>query len=95
MIWYELVLPVYKQGTDLACCVQECDGDNVAALKMAAARYWKADDMLRTLMKHPRVSELAFSADGHSISVDGPPDLLNELTERELLTRFEDSEASE
>lgn len=95
MIWHELVLPFYKQGTDFAGCLEACVGDNQRALAMNAAHFCRADEMCKALSLHPRVSELEFSADGHSISVDGPSDLLNELVERELLHRFENDDDDE
>jgi hypothetical protein len=90
MIWYELQLPVYKQGDDLDVCLRKCDGNVTRALRKQAAYYRDAALALEQIASHRRADELEISAMTHSITVDGPDDLLEELVAVDLLQRHED-----
>lgn len=94
MIWYEIVLPVYKQGSDLSACLQQCDGNVTGALRKQAARYRDAALALEQLSSHRRSDELKIAADTHSITVEGPTDLLEELAAEGLIVQHEDDEST-
>lgn len=91
MIRHEIQLPVYKQGDDLDACLQRHDGNVTRALLKQADLYRDAAFALEQLACHRRADELEISADTHSITVDGPDDVLEELVKRELIRRVEDA----
>lgn len=95
MIWYELSLPVYKQGDDLAHAINKHVDELAAAFREQAAAYEWASGVMSVIANHPRVAELQIAAMAHSITVDGPEDLLVELCERKLIQRFEDNSDEE
>jgi hypothetical protein len=90
MIWYEIQLPVFKQGDDLAYALDKCGGDVIRGLLNQARSYYKAGAMLAALAAHPRVAELTITGDTHSVDVEGPQDLLDELVQRELIIKCGD-----
>jgi hypothetical protein len=92
MIWYEIRLPVFKQGDDLAYALSENGGDVVRGLLTQAEHYALASTQLIKLASHPRVAELTITADTHSIDVEGPQDLLDELIKRELIIKCNDED---
>lgn len=94
MIWYEIQLPVYKQGDDLAGAINKHDGNLSKAFLEQAWCYLTAANTLSAIANHPRIGELKIEAMTHSITVEGPTDLLEELAEKELIERHEDDGAT-
>ena len=92
MARYEVLLPVYKQGDDLAKEIRVHGGDVKEALLSQAKHYDEAARRLRAIARHNRVTELSFQAMTHSIDVEGPRDLLEELSEKNLVIRHDDDE---
>jgi len=90
MIWYEICLPVYKQGDDLASAIKEGGGDIIRGMRLQAGHYESASSILSTLSSHSRIHELEINASSHCITVEGPEDLLVELAEQKLIYKMED-----
>jgi hypothetical protein len=90
VIWYEIQLPVYKQGDDLARAMNKHVGNVATAFLEQAWCYATAANTLSAIAHHPRAKELNIAAQSHSITVEGPRDLLEELAAKELIQRHED-----
>lgn len=90
MIRYEICLPVFKQGDDLAYALDKYDGDVVRGLLNQARSYYKAGEALVAVAAHPRAAELTITADTHSIDVEGPQELLDELVARGLVVKHDE-----
>ena len=88
MTSYELWLPVYKQGDDLAEQLQKHQGDCRAALVAQAECYEKAAVTCRELAAVD-LSDITFSAQTHSITWEGPEERLKQLVKRGLLQTVE------
>mgnify|MGYP001172712982 CR=1 FL=1 len=90
---YEIHLPYFKQGDDLAGCIESAEGDVVKALELHAEML---DDAAHILMKIKNVIEEAkaskevyIEADTHFISIEGPKEVLSSLIDNELVEVIE------
>lgn len=95
---YELNLPVYKRGDDLAHQLEQVKGDVAKALTNQAAWYDEAAAMCRKLAEVATANpEITIDADTHMICVSGPEDVLTGLVDSELLSvrEWEDEEGDE
>lgn len=93
-ITYELRLPVYKQGDDLAFQLKERK-TNKQALQHQAALYRTATLMLEAVAAFPGVNKLKFNADCHVIWVTGPKKILERLAADGYLERIEEEDFDE
>ncbi len=94
--YYELHLPVFKQGDDLDYQLEQAKGNNAEALSALSECYQAAADACQRLSamcaKRP---ELQFEGCTHHIGVRGPSDLLAALAEEGLLSAEEYEEEEE
>jgi hypothetical protein len=82
---YELVLPVFKQGDDLADELDKANGDSGRALEAMAERYRRAAQACEDLAVSTHV--VTVTGDTHCIDVEGPRETLDALHQEGLLHR--------
>jgi hypothetical protein len=90
VIRYEICLPVFKQGDDLALAIDRCDGDVTRALLLQAENYAQASMQLIKIAASLHASELTITADTHTIDIEGPRELLDELVARGLVVKYDE-----
>lgn len=78
-----IVLPYYKQGSDLGHFLDQCSS-NKEALESHASTLEAAARQLRDIGELIADTEVEFCADTHHISVSGPEDLMDKLVEMDL-----------
>lgn len=91
---YDLVLPVYKQGTDLAMLLEHHSDPAKAVLAQAAA-YEEAAAVMRrlaTLLQSQHGRKLTVDADTHCITVTGPENMLKGHPDLSPVPGSEDSD---
>lgn len=94
--YYDFLLPVFKQGDDLAYHLSETEGAVADAFEALAAQYEGAAAKCRRMAGVAReVPELKVTADTHNIFVQGPVERLSPLVEQELLSPSVCAEGSE
>jgi hypothetical protein len=98
MSWNRIDLPYYKQGDDLAHCINQNDGDVEKGLLSHAEMLREAAQQLEdiaSLVSKYGSDRVEIEADTHCIMIDGPKDLLDELVEQDLATAEGDIEELE
>jgi hypothetical protein len=88
--YYELSLPVFKQGDDLGREINEAKGNLSEAFKAQAKCYEEAARLCKRMsqaaIEHP---DIEIKADTHTIDVEGPKGVLVSLEEEGILTSTE------
>lgn len=89
MTWYQIVLPYWKQGDDLAYFLNQNEGDPIKALQEHAEMLRQSADKLDRIAdlvsEHDR-GEVEIEADTHVITVDGSVELMDKLIELDLIS---------
>ena len=98
--YYELWLPYFKQGSDLAHCLEECKNEprpNAEAMLMHADSLEEAARMLKALAVYAVEHEMDIHADTHHIGIEMDEEIGNKLVEEGLLNfdPFEEEEWDE
>jgi hypothetical protein len=93
MIWHELRLPVFKQGDDIAHSISSA-GSVRDGLLDQAGNYTAAAATLIRIAACKRLDELTITGNTHTIDVEGPEDLLEELVEQGLIVKCDDEDGA-
>lgn len=93
MRYYNLFLPVYKQGDDLASCLDDNKGDPVKGFLDLAEQYNSAAQICREVADVLALSKTTHvQADTHFIGLELDPIIAEPLVEKGLLREDEEEE---
>lgn len=91
MRYYNLFLPVYKQGDDLASCLDDNKGDPVKGFLDLAEQYDSAAQICREVADVLALSKTTHvQADTHFIGLELDPTIAEPLVEKGLLREEEE-----
>jgi hypothetical protein len=85
---YEINLPYFKQGDDFHHCMENTE-NVISALTRHANLLRDAAQQLEDIATAVEGKEVSIRGDTHCIFIEGPEELLKDLTKRELISCHE------